>query len=79
MAMHDVPVTAPLGLSATEAHASRPPARADGRIAVTLAGEAILLLPERALYWPRQRALFVADVHLGKAARRRPIWAASPR
>ncbi len=68
MAMHDVPVTAPLGLSAADARAAPAPPRADGRIAVTLAGEAIELLPERALYWPRQRALFVADVHLGKAA-----------
>jgi DNA ligase-associated metallophosphoesterase len=37
-------------------------------IATTLAGEAVELLAERALYWPRERTLFVADVHLGKAA-----------
>ena len=35
---------------------------------VTLAGERVVLLPERALHWPRARTLFVADVHLGKAA-----------
>lgn len=35
---------------------------------VLLAGERIELLAERALYWPRGRTLFVADVHLGKAA-----------
>jgi DNA ligase-associated metallophosphoesterase len=35
---------------------------------VTLAGERVELLVERALYWPRGRTLFVADVHLGKAA-----------
>jgi uncharacterized protein len=35
---------------------------------VTLAGEAVELLPDRALHWPRARTLFVADVHLGKAA-----------
>ena len=34
----------------------------------TLAGEAVELLPERALHWIRERTLFVADVHLGKAA-----------
>ena len=34
----------------------------------TLCGEEVLLLADRALYWPRTRSLFVADVHLGKAA-----------
>ena len=36
-----------------------------GALPITLAGEAVVLLPERALWWPRERALFVADVHLG--------------
>jgi DNA ligase-associated metallophosphoesterase len=36
--------------------------------AVLLAGEHVELFAERALYWPRRRTLFVADVHLGKAA-----------
>jgi DNA ligase-associated metallophosphoesterase len=36
--------------------------------AVVLAGEHIALFADRALYWPRRRTLFVADVHLGKAA-----------
>ncbi len=35
---------------------------------IELAGEALQLLPERALWWPAQRTLFVADLHLGKAA-----------
>ncbi len=34
---------------------------------ITLAGEAVYLLAERALYWPRERALIVADLHVGKA------------
>ena len=34
----------------------------------TLCGERVHLLAERALYWPREHALFVADVHLGKSA-----------
>ena len=34
----------------------------------TLGGESVLLLADRALFWPRRRTLFVADVHLGKAA-----------
>ena len=38
----------------------------DGR--VTVAGEELLLMPEKAVYWPSQKTLFVADVHLGKAA-----------
>jgi DNA ligase-associated metallophosphoesterase len=68
MAMHDVPLTAPLGLAAADALSPRPQPRSDGRIVSTLVGEAIELMPERALYWPRQCTLFVADVHLGKAA-----------
>ncbi len=39
-----------------------------GALGVRLAGEDVVLLAERALYWPRGAALFVADVHLGKAA-----------
>src|SRR4029453_12175875 len=34
----------------------------------TLCGERVRLHPERALHWPGGDALFVADVHLGKAA-----------
>ncbi|MEO1575179.1 MAG: ligase-associated DNA damage response endonuclease PdeM [Pseudomonadota bacterium] len=33
---------------------------------ITLAGESVELMAERALYWPASRALIVADVHLGK-------------
>lgn len=33
-----------------------------------VAGEKLLLLAERAAYWPARRALLVADFHLGKAA-----------
>jgi DNA ligase-associated metallophosphoesterase len=35
---------------------------------IDLAGESLILLPERALLWERESALVVADVHLGKAA-----------
>ncbi|MEZ0324933.1 MAG: ligase-associated DNA damage response endonuclease PdeM [Fimbriimonas sp.] len=31
-------------------------------------GEQLLALPEKALYWPAQKTLFVADLHLGKGA-----------
>ena len=36
-------------------------------------GETVWLLPERALYWPAGRVLFVADIHLGKAATYRAL------
>lgn len=31
-------------------------------------GETLYLLPERAIFWPREKALLLADPHLGKAA-----------
>jgi DNA ligase-associated metallophosphoesterase len=37
-------------------------------LATVVGGEAVTLYADRALYWPRERTLFVADVHLGKAA-----------
>ncbi len=35
---------------------------------ITLAGERLLLLPQRALFWPAKRMLVIADIHFGKAA-----------
>lgn len=43
-----------------------------------LAGERVLLLPEKALYWPRQKTLMVADVHFGKAASFRALGVPVP-
>ncbi|HZI41588.1 MAG TPA: ligase-associated DNA damage response endonuclease PdeM, partial [Gemmatimonadaceae bacterium] len=37
-------------------------------LTINVAGEEVLLLPDRALYWPKRRTLLVADVHVGKAA-----------
>lgn len=37
-------------------------------LSLTLGGEKLWLLPERALWWPAQQAVVVADVHLGKDA-----------
>jgi uncharacterized protein len=37
-------------------------------IACRVAGEDLVLLAERAVYWPAKKALFIADFHLGKAA-----------
>ncbi len=35
---------------------------------IQVRGEEIILSAERALYWPREKALVVADMHLGKTA-----------
>lgn len=35
---------------------------------IKVAGENLELLPQRALYWPTQRMLIIADIHFGKAA-----------
>ena len=35
---------------------------------VSVAGEKLLLLPDRAIYWAKQKTLLVADTHWGKAA-----------
>src|SRR5579884_1626976 len=39
-----------------------------GALPTTVAGEPVLLLPDRALYWPRAHTLLAADAHWGKAA-----------
>lgn len=39
-----------------------------GHLSLDIAGETLWLLPERALWWPARRMLFIADLHLGKAA-----------
>ena len=41
-------------------------------------GERLLCLAEHALFWQRERTLFVADVHLGKAASFRAAGVALP-
>lgn len=40
---------------------------------IELAGQSIELLPDRALWWPAEGLLFVADLHLGKAATYRAL------
>lgn len=37
-------------------------------VVVQWAGETVHLLPECALWWPARQTLFIADLHLGKAA-----------
>ncbi len=48
--------------------AGAPAASAVDALATVVADERVELMAERALHWPRERTLFVADVHLGKAA-----------
>jgi uncharacterized protein len=48
-------------------------------LATVAGGEAVTLFADRALYWPRERTLFVADVHLGKAATFRAHGVPMPR
>lgn len=38
-----------------------------GAIQIRLKGEELWLLPDKALFWPKQQALVVSDIHLGKA------------
>ena len=35
---------------------------------ITLCGESLLLMPERAIFWPSRSTLIVSDLHIGKAA-----------
>lgn len=44
-----------------------------GHIAVRLAGAELWLLADKAIWWPAQQALLVADVHFGKAAAYRAL------
>lgn len=46
---------------------------------ITVVGEAMQLLPQKALYWPRERTLIVADIHFGKAAAFRALGVPVPR
>ena len=40
---------------------------------ISYAGHTVWLLPEHALWWPEARVLFIADLHLGKAAAYRAL------
>ena len=48
-------------------------------LVVEAGGEALVLLAERAVWWPAQRALLVADVHVGKAVTFRALGVPVPR
>ncbi|CAN5366364.1 hypothetical protein BH10PSE17_BH10PSE17_35830 [soil metagenome] len=46
---------------------------------VEQAGERLELLPERAIWWPGERTLLIADVHFGKGAAFRALGVPVPR
>lgn len=46
---------------------------------VQVAGETLLLLPEKAVFWPAERMLVIADIHFGKAAAFRALGVPVPR
>lgn len=50
-----------------------------GILAARAGGEDVELHAERALYWPRARTLFVADLHVGKGATLRAAGVPLPR
>lgn len=45
---------------------------------IEVRGEELVLLPERALFWPRSSTLLVADAHFGKAAAFRALGVPVP-
>jgi DNA ligase-associated metallophosphoesterase len=47
--------------------------------AIHVAGELLLLLPEKAVFWPAQKMLIIADIHFGKAASFRALGVPVPR
>ncbi|WP_049870399.1 ligase-associated DNA damage response endonuclease PdeM [Pseudomonas cremoricolorata] len=55
------------------------PCPATDYLAIEHCGETLWLLPDKAIYWPAQRALLVADVHIGKAASYRALHQPVPR
>lgn len=50
-----------------------------GSLGIELAGESLVLLPDRALWWPRMALLAIADLHLGKGDHFRRAGIALPR
>ncbi|SDF38960.1 MULTISPECIES: ligase-associated DNA damage response endonuclease PdeM [unclassified Duganella] len=45
---------------------------------IDIVGEQLLMLPQKALYWPRESMLIVADIHFGKAASFRALGVPVP-
>lgn len=49
------------------------PGKPSPHLAISYAGHTVWLLPEHALWWPEGKVLFIADLHLGKAATYRAL------
>jgi DNA ligase-associated metallophosphoesterase len=47
---------------------ARPAVDPAAHCTVSVAGERLLLLPEKAVFWPAEGMLIIADIHFGKAA-----------
>ncbi len=43
------------------------PGLRDERLSIKLADEPVVLLGDRAMYWPARSRLIIADLHLGKS------------
>jgi DNA ligase-associated metallophosphoesterase len=50
-----------------------------GSVTVEAAGERLVLLARKAVFWPRERLLAIADIHFGKAAAFRALGIPVPR
>jgi DNA ligase-associated metallophosphoesterase len=48
-------------------------------VTVDVAGEQLVLLPQKAVYWAREKLLAIADIHFGKAAAFRSFGIPVPR
>jgi len=46
---------------------------------IQVAGETLILLPEKAVYWPAEEMLIIADIHFGKAAAFRSLGVPVPK
>jgi DNA ligase-associated metallophosphoesterase len=50
----------------------------EAQTVITLRGEELVLLPEKAIYWKAKKALLIADLHLGKSGHFRKAGVAIP-
>jgi len=50
-----------------------------GSVTIEVGGEPLVLLPQKAAYWPREALLAIADIHFGKAAAFRSFGIPVPR
>jgi len=48
-------------------------------LTLKIAGQEVLLLADKALYWPQRKVMFIADAHFGKAAAYRALGQQVPR